>query len=80
MKAAISILDVLRDPALFASSFPLPTWRPWLCCAAVLFGLADQLTTDEQAFARECLGGRRLPATPVSEAWLIIGRRASCGK
>ncbi len=75
MKSVISILDALRDPALFAPNFPLPTWRPWLCCAAALFGLTDQLTEPEQAFARECLGGRPLPTTPVSEAWLIIGRR-----
>ena len=75
MKSVISILDALRDPALFASSFPLPTWRPWLCCGAALFGLTDQLTEPEQAFARECLGGRPLPTTPVAEAWLIIGRR-----
>ena len=75
MKAVVSILDALRDPALFAPSFPLPTWRPWLCCAAVLFGLTDRLTESEQTFARACLGGRSLPDSPVAEAWLIIGRR-----
>ena len=70
-----TILDALRDPALFAPSFPLPTWRPWLCCAAVLFGLTDQLNAAERGFARECLGGRPLSTTPAAEAWLIIGRR-----
>ena len=75
MTRAVSILDAMRDPALFGPSFPVPAWRPWVSCAAALFGLTDDLSESDQAFIRRCLGGRSLPTDPVREAWLVIGRR-----
>ena len=39
MTPAVSIVDAMRDPALFAQRFPLPAWQPWVSCAAALSGL-----------------------------------------
>ena len=71
----ISILDAMRDPALFGQSFPEPAWHGWAACAAALFGLSGTLSTEDRRFIEGCLGGRAVPTTPAREAWLIIGRR-----
>ncbi len=71
----VSILDALRDSALFARSFPLPTWQPWFSCAAALFGLTTELAPTDQALVQRCLGGRAAPTQAVREGWLVIGRR-----
>ncbi len=75
MTAAISILDAMRDPALFGPSFPSHSWSPWRCCAAALFGLPQELSADDHTFIQHCLGGRSVPSHPVREGWLVIGRR-----
>ena len=71
----ITILDALRDPDLFGDEVRDPSWRPWVACAATLFGLAATLPPAEQALVARCLGRERLPDQPAREAWLVIGRR-----
>ena len=75
MNPDVSILNVMSDPALLGSSFPVPAWRPWVNCAAALFGLAHERSAADQRFMQDCLGGRALPTQPVREGWLAIGRR-----
>lgn len=58
----------------------LPTFaavsrRSWVLCAAALFGLTSGLSAADQAFIRQCLGGRTLPLAQACEGWLIVGRR-----
>ena len=66
-------LRLLRD--LFDRLLPGPTWKPWLRCAAVLFGLAYDLTPEDRAFILDQLGRKTLPRAGVREAWLKVGRR-----
>jgi hypothetical protein len=73
-RPAISILNAVDDPDLFAPHFRDPsTWAAWRCFLAVLFGLP--LTTDQLAIYQQCTGRTTPPTTPSTEAWLVIGRR-----
>jgi hypothetical protein len=71
---AISIIEAVGDPALFAPWFKDPeTWRAWFGFLKVLFGL--DLDEADLALFRECTG-REAPATDgYREAWLVVGRR-----
>ncbi len=71
----VTLLDAIRDPALFGGRFDGPSWAPWRCCAAALFGLTADLSADDRQVIQRCLGRTRLPTEPAQEAWLIIGRR-----
>ena len=75
MTPVLSILEVMRESALFGLSFPMASWQAWIRCASVLFGLTADLADDDRTFIDGCLGGRSLPTQPVTEGWLIIGRR-----
>lgn len=72
----ITIIDALTDAQLLGPFFPAATWRPWLLCAAAMFGLTYGLSPDDQAFILRCLGRTILPTSPASRAFLICGRRA----
>jgi hypothetical protein len=69
----ISITDALDDPELFAPHFRGDTWEAWRGFLEALFALPMGGTARE-AFARHT-GRADLPATPFSEAALIVGRR-----
>jgi hypothetical protein len=75
MAPATTIIDVCRDPELFAGWFRDPaTWRSWFVFLRALFGL-PMSATDRKLY-KECTGRDDLPNDGVREAWLICGRRA----
>jgi hypothetical protein len=75
MPPATTIIDVCRDPELFASWFrDHETWRSWFVFLRALFGLP--MSDAEMALYRQCTGRDDLPSGGVREAWLICGRRA----
>jgi hypothetical protein len=75
MAPATTIIDVCRDPELFAGWFRDPaTWRSWFVFLRALFGL-PMSATDRKLY-QECTGRDDLPNGGVREAWLICGRRA----
>ena len=59
----------------FARFFPEPSWQGWVVVAAILFGLAYGLSTEEQDFARRLLKRKVLPGNPVTEIYMVVGRR-----
>ncbi len=69
----LSILDTMRDPALFGRSFAGESWAAWRVFLAALFGLP----LDEAGLEvyRHHTGRRSPPETPAREAWLVVGRR-----
>jgi hypothetical protein len=67
------VLDVMTG--LLGSFFAGPTWRPWVLCAAALFGLTYGLDADDQEFIRQCMGRRVLPTDPARRGCLVVGRR-----
>jgi hypothetical protein len=75
MKGRTTILDACGDRQLFGRWFrTVETWRPWFAFLAVLFALPT--TDDQRELYQRCTGRTDLPAGPVSEAWLVCGRRA----
>jgi hypothetical protein len=72
--AALSLLDALTDPLLFAPHFTPPeNWRAWRVCLQALFALpiADE---EEAVYTRHT--GRLSPPTQLArEGWLVVGRR-----
>src|SRR5262249_3169116 len=68
----LSIVDAIRDPALFAQWFPGSSWDNWLTILKAAYALP--LTAEERAFFRT-VAGRDPPSKPVRELWLIVGRR-----
>ena len=75
LTTTLTILDVIRDPALFGSVLTGPSWSPWRRCAATVFGITDGLTPGDRRFIRRRLGGCAVPRAQAQEAWLVIGRR-----
>ena len=71
----VTLLDAMRDPALFGPLFAGRSWAPWRRVAAVLFGQIADLSADDRQVIQRCVGRSRLPTTPFSEAWFLIGRR-----
>ena len=71
---AVSILDTIGDPALFAPWFKRPeSWRAWFSFLRALFGLP--MGEADVATFRACTG-REMPAEAgYREAWLCVGRR-----
>ena len=71
---AVSILDTIGDPALFAPWFKRPeSWRAWFSFLRALFGLP--MGQADVATFRACTG-REMPAEAgYREAWLVVGRR-----
>lgn len=69
-----NILDLCRDPAVFGPWFKdARTWGAWMAFLATLFALPH--VEAEQAIFQRCTGRERAPQEPVTEAWLVVGRR-----
>ena len=70
---AITILDVMEDPALFAALFVGTSWRPWKAFLAALFALP----MDEVSLAlyQHHTGRTSPPLLAFAEAVVIAGRR-----
>ena len=70
-----TILDAVRDPAVFGPCFRDPdSWSAWRAFLAALFGLP--LDPSALETYKACTGRAVPPSTPFREAWLIFGRRA----
>jgi hypothetical protein len=75
MKRAVTILDAIDDPHLFAPWFKdRETWQSWLGFLCALFALP--MTPEQLAVYQRCTGRTEAPATPAAEGWLVCGRRA----
>ena len=75
MSRAFTIIDACDDPDLFARWFKdRATWQAWFAFLAALFALP--LSDEQRAIFAECTGRGAPPAAPVTEAWLVCGRRA----
>lgn len=62
------------DPNLLGPWFRGPSWSTWGVLDRALFG--DWLSPPDAAIFADLTGGREPPTVPVSEAWIICGRRA----
>jgi hypothetical protein len=70
----MNIPEACRDYKIFAPFFRGESWDAWFVFLAVLFGLP---LTPEQLAIYQRFTGRTTPLTvPLSEAWLVCGRRA----
>ncbi len=72
-KPALTILDTMRDPALFGPWFRGVSWRVWRAFLSALFGLPMSETARETY--RKHTGRETTPTVPAKEGWLIVGRR-----
>jgi hypothetical protein len=71
----LTILDAIRDPALFGPWFRNPaTWRAAFALLAALFALP--MDADALALYQRHTGRVVPPIAPAIEAWVIAGRRA----
>ena len=71
----MTIIDTIHDEELFARWFKnWATWQAWFTFIAALFGVP--LTPEQLATYEACTGGTEAPTQPLTEAWLICGRRA----
>jgi hypothetical protein len=75
-----TIVDVMSG--LWAQFFPLPSFKPWLLCAAAMHGLTYGLTAADQAFVGACLGlpVDQLPRDATQRPVIIVGRRGGKGR
>jgi hypothetical protein len=70
-----TVLRAVTDEKLFGPHFrPPDSWAPWLAVLKALFGLP--LTDAEAPLFRECTGRARPFSGPLTEAWLLCGRRS----
>jgi hypothetical protein len=70
---AITIRDLMTDPALFADQFAGPTWQAWTALLCGFYGLA--LTETERGIFETITKRAESPKAACSELWLVIGRR-----
>lgn len=66
--------EACLDPNLFGPWFDGPTWDTWRVLDKAMFGLP--LGKMERLTFIGLTGGRNAPTKPVSEAWLVCGRRS----
>ena len=69
----MNILAALDDPQVFGAHFRVSTWDRWHVFLAALFSLP--MTPEQLAIYQKHTGRNMPPATPLHEAWLVIGRR-----
>ncbi|HWX42071.1 MAG TPA: hypothetical protein VN345_13065 [Blastocatellia bacterium] len=70
----LSILETMREPALFSRWFKDPTtWAAWCVFLSALFGLP--LEPAQSEVFRRCTGRAGPLASGYVEAWLTVGRR-----
>jgi len=71
----MTLLEAMRDPNLFARWFRDPeTWATWRAFISSLFALP--MTGVQLANYQQCTARTHPPAAPVTEAWLVCGRRS----
>lgn len=71
----MNLIDAIRSPELFAPFFRQPdTWSAWLVVLKAIFGLP--MDEGERALFCRCTGRSEPFAGPVTEGWLVCGRRA----
>jgi hypothetical protein len=69
----MDILRALNDQNVFARYFKGKSWAAWRVFLAALFGLP--LGPDQLALFKQFTGRTTAPASPLREAWLVVGRR-----
>lgn len=69
----MTIVDAMRDRALFGPWFSGESWSAWLVFLSALFGLALD-DAGLELFTR-CTGRTMAPTLPAREGWVIVGRR-----
>ena len=70
----MNIITATRDTHLFAPWFrDTESWRSWFAFLKALFAL--DMDEQERAVFEACTSRRQPPSEPVSEAWLVVGRR-----
>jgi len=72
-KDGLTLLDTMRDPALFGPWFRDKTWQAWRAFLAAQFGLPMDKAALE-TYQRHT-GRKSAPEGPCKEGWLIVGRR-----
>ena len=70
----ISYSEACKDPNLFGPWFEGESWDTWRVLDKAMFG--ESLDEAELAIFKELTGREEAPGAPVSEAWLICGRRS----
>ncbi len=69
----MTILDAMRDRALFGSWFSGESWDAWRAFLAAAFAL--EMTPEQLEVYRRHTGRETLPTSPARETWTIAGRR-----
>ena len=72
MTTTPSILALMNR--VLDETFGGSSWDAWRTVLSAAFGL--NLSTDQLAQFRELTGRQHAPTTPVSELWLLLGRRS----
>lgn len=71
---SVNILSAIDDANLFGPWFKdHDTWAAWRAFLCALFGLP--MTPEQLAVYRQCTGRTEPPKTPLTEAWVLVGRR-----
>ena len=71
----MTILDAILDAKLFRPLFKdLATWTSWSTVLKAIFALP--MTEEDLSIFRQLTGRHSPPDNPVTEAWLICGRRS----
>lgn len=71
----ITLIDACADPDLFGQWFrDRATWQAWFAFIAALFALP--MTPEQLAIYTNHTGRQLAPSAPMTEGWLICGRRA----
>lgn len=74
-RLANDVINSVSDPELFRSFFqPAKSWVPWLTVLRCLFGIP--IADSEMELFRRCTGRSSTFAGPLTEAWLLCGRRS----
>ncbi|MCK6553323.1 phage terminase family protein [Candidatus Binatia bacterium] len=69
----MTIVEAMRDPALFGRWFSGESWAPWFVALRAVFGLP--LARAEMDVYHRHTGRQLPPAAPAREVWLLCGRR-----
>jgi hypothetical protein len=70
----MNIIQAINDPNVFGPAFRnRDTWAAWFAFLAALFGLP--MTPDQELIYTQCTERKEAGTGPVSEAWLVVGRR-----
>ena len=70
---SISIIEAMRDPALFGPWFRANSWDAWVSFLASLFGLP--MGERDASIFRKHTARSGLPQKPAREGWMVVGRR-----